>query len=362
MTVLKHNIRNFRNIREISFEPEAGINLLFGQNGQGKTNILESIWLFTGCHSFRTKKNQELIREGETVAATNLSFYSAMRTQSAAMRIHQTREVELNGIAKKSPRQLLGEIQAVIFSPEVLSIVKEGPAQRRRFLDVAISQTQSNYAYTLTQYNRALQQRNNMLRAVALDKEHAGSLETWEVLLAKHGAALIAYRKKYIDSLSKCCAGIYGGISGGKEQLTLQYESEAEQGFEETEKVLCIKFRESRKTDIRRQYTTVGVHKEDISLMIDRLPARSYASQGQQRCCALALKIGEAQLLHEASNEKPTVLLDDVMSELDEQRQKDVLRYLEDWQVFVTCCEPSRILREKIGKAFEIQGGTIIRG
>ncbi len=363
MTILEHEINHFRNITHIRFCPESGINMLYGSNGQGKTNILESLWLYTGCHSFRTKKTAELIQQGARFAQTSLRFFAAEREQDAQMKLHQKREVLLNGVAKASPRQLLGEVQAVVFSPEVLSIVKEGPAQRRRFLDVAISVVRPQYAHILAKYGKALDQRNNLLRQIAQGKTKEEYLEPWDEELSLLGARIIEYRRNYITPLTLACESVYAKITQGKEALSLSYLCSAAQEVTDRAELAAVLFGlmwENRALDIRRLYTTAGIHKEDLELLIDGSPARAFGSQGQQRSCALALKIAEAQMLFALSGEKPVVLLDDVMSELDENRQRDLLLCLEDWQVFVTCCEPSQVLRQKTAKAFVVNQGNLV--
>jgi len=353
MVILEHRLNDYRNIQKLNFSPDPGINILRGNNGQGKTNILESIWLFTGCHSFRTRKAKELVRESETQAEAEICFFSEGREQTALMRIGLKREAQLNGVWKDSPRRLLGVFQAVVFSPESLWIVKGGPSERRKFLDIAISQIRPNYAGILARYHKVLLQRNALLRQIAQGKALEESLYPWDEELARLGARIIVYRETYIAQLTKNAEEVYAGVTAGKERLSIAYERSV-QG--ESEAALRELMKKNWSADIRRQHTAQGVHKEDISLHINDLPARSFGSQGQQRSCALALKIAEAQQLHAATGEKPVVLLDDVMSELDEQRQKDVLHYLEGWQVFITCCESS--LRG--GKSFSVENGRIM--
>jgi len=366
MTVLSHEIKQFRNIRALSFQPGEGLNILFGNNGQGKTNILESLWLYSGCHSFRTKKTQELIRDGEQQAVTKLLFFSSEMEQSAEMQLSKKREVLLNGVKLESPRKLLGTFPAVVFSPEVLAIVKDGPAQRRRFLDIAISLMKPNYAHVLAKYMRTMEQRNALLRQLAQNGGRQEEyLQPWDEELALLGARIMEYRAAYVGMLCEQSREAYGSITRQKEVLGIAYESAVSldenqaPAREELAAALLKNLQSSRETDIRRRCTNCGIHKEDLRLEINGLPARSYGSQGQQRSCALALKIGEAQLLCRNSGENPIVLLDDVMSELDEQRQKDVLECLAQWQVFVTCCEPSQVLRLKTGKTFEVCAGEI---
>lgn len=362
MQILEHTLKQLRNLREVTIRPDVGINIIHGKNGQGKTNLIESMWLFTGCHSFRTYKIKELICTGEAFATAQIRFLCQNREQEAVYRISTKSEVQLNGIAKRSPRQMLGEFPAVVFSPDLLRIVKEGPGQRRRFLDIAISQTKPNYAKVLSRYQKVLEQRNAQLRQIATGGAPEDLLEHWDLQLSALGAQVTAYRRSYISQLREAATQVYAGISNEKETLRMHYLcSVGEEEVDTTtaaERFLTL-LRTEREADIRKQFTGSGPHKEDLLLYVNSMAARAYASQGQQRSCALALKIAEAQLLFAASGEKPVIFLDDVMSELDEGRQQDMLRYLDGWQVFVTCCEPSTILQMKTGKAFYVENGTV---
>lgn len=365
MKITQYESQHYRNLEPITFTPDAGMNLLYGDNGQGKTNILESLWLFTGCHSFRTNKINELIQQGKTQAQVSVGFYAQDREQTATIRLNKKREAILNGVMKESPRQLLGEFYAVVFSPDELRIIKDGPGERRRFLDIAISQIKPNYASVLSQYMKTLQQRNAVLRQIAQQGSAVAELEPWDLQLARLGARIIRYRREYIAHLQAQARDIYAGISGKREQLSIDYLCCVTQEGQDTAvlaDILCEILCKSREVDIRRQHTTCGIHKEDLLLCVNERSARHYGSQGQQRSCALALKIAEATLLFHMTQERPVVLLDDVMSELDEKRQRDLLQYLQDWQVFVTCCEPSRMVREQSGKAFYIAAGGLREG
>lgn len=359
MIINKYKTEKFRNLENICFEPDSEMNIIFGENGQGKTNIIESLWVFTGCHSFRTSKNSELIKKGEAESVTQIDFFSYERNQNALMKISQKREFQLNGIWQSSPRKMLGEYRAVIFSPASLFIVQNGPSERRRFLDVAISQVKPNYAAVFSKYMRALNQRNSLLKQGNIN---INLLKSWDAELARYGARLLVYRYEYLEELSPFCDEIYKGISGGKEVLSFKYLSSA--GEERTDRAkietaLIDLFEQNIDTDIRRQYTSAGPHKDDLDIRVNNASARCFASQGQQRSCALALKLGEASMVGKITRESPVILLDDVMSELDEGRQNYLLGFLENRQVFITCCDPSQLMRRKKGKAFSVENGKL---
>lgn len=363
MEIKKHRAENYRNLEKTEFEPSPGINVIYGENGQGKTNIIESIWLFTGCQSFRTRKCTELVKEGALFAKTEIDFFARNRIQNAQMTIDTKRLVALNGIPQETPRKLLGEFQAVVFSPSSLAVVKDGPAERRRFLDIAISLIKPNYACLVSRYIKVMAHRNALLKQLAEKKGNQQMLDLWDEEIARIGAKILIYRFRYIEQLSTITTEIYGGISSGRETLSIEYlqSFKSESGEEKTLKdALLLSLEKSRQADIRRQTTGAGPHKDDIFFEINGLCARTYGSQGQQRSCALALKLGEAAILRDSSGEQPVALLDDVMSELDSVRQGFLLEYLAGWQVFITCCDPSILSRVNTGKIFEVKAGQII--
>jgi len=365
MRIERHLAQNYRNLKSIEFEPSEGINIIYGENGQGKTNIIESIWLFTGCQSFRTHKCSELVNENEKTARIEIDFYARGRTQNAQMTIDAKRQVKLNGIWQETPRKLLGEFQAVVFSPSALSIVKDGPSEKRRFLDIAISLLKPNYACLISRYIKAMAQRNALLKQLSEKGGDAVLLAPWDEELSRIGAKILCYRLKYIEELAVIAAEIYSGISAGKETLAIEYvQSFKSEGKTEKElkEAMLAALEKNRQTDIRRQITSAGPHKDDLAIDINGLGARNYGSQGQQRSCALALKLGEAAIIMETSGEQPVALLDDVMSELDCSRQTFLLKYLEGWQVFITCCDPSILSRVNTGKTFEVEAGKIKTG
>ena len=363
MNIEKAVIKNFRNIVDMELEPSDGINIIYGENGHGKTNIIESIWLFTGCNSFRTRKNIELINKDSNSSELFTEFNSNGRLQDAKLIIKEKKEAYLNGIKQISPRKFLGEFQAVVFSPSVLSVIKDGPAEKRKFLDIAISLIRPNYAALLSKYNKTIVQRNSLLKQIGTEKKGEDLLFVFDEELARCGGKVIDYRLKYLDDLCKISPEIYAEISNGRENMKISYiNSLKESGTNNVEwsEILYKALAENHEKDIYRQVTSFGPHKDDLEIFLDELNVRNYGSQGQQRSCALSLKIGEANILKKTSGEQPIALMDDVMSELDEKRQKYLMKYFEGWQVFVTCCDPSH--KNKIGadKIFEICDGRIV--
>ncbi len=365
MTVNSVKIKNFRNIADLSFTADSGVNVIYGENAQGKTNILESIWLFTGCKSFRGAKDCELIKFGEEFAKINLEFSDNIREKKSEIIISEKKKnVSHNGVQLRSSAELIGSFYAVIFSPVHLSLIKDGPSARRKFLDTALCQLKPSYAEHLSGFKRALMQRNALLKDLHLNTGLYDMLDTWDDQLARYSATVIKERLEYIDLLSKYSKSIYSGISENKESFSVSYSRNDFKNEEFSVKDIYLneleKLKTSRKEDIIFKTTTVGPHRDDLEILINNVSARSFGSQGQQRSCALALKLGESEIIKKVTGETPVALLDDVMSELDEKRQDYVLNHINDRQVFLTCCDPSQVLRLCEGKSFLIKGGVII--
>ncbi len=360
MNITGLNIENFRNIENMNIEPCDTVNVIFGENAQGKTNLLESIWLFTGCKSFRGAKDSELVRFDSDKAKLKLTFFSEQREQYMDVDIDSKRKISKNGIAYPSCSKAIGDVRCVVFSPVHLNIIKQGPAERRKFIDIAISQLRPNYAKYLLEYNRALKHRNILLKDAAYHSEVYDMLEIWDDRIAHYASKIAGYRLSYLEKLKREVTDIYDGISSEKEKIEIEYvQNGANVNFTSKEEYITL-LKNHRKDDIDLKSTSVGVHRDDIDIKINGISARKYGSQGQQRSAALALKLGEASVIKEVTGEQPVALLDDVMSELDISRQDYILNHIKDWQVFITCCDPNTIKNLKQGKGFEIDKGNII--
>lgn len=352
---------NYRNLQSAAFFPAEGINVIYGDNAQGKTNLLESIWLFTGGRSFRGAKDSELIAFQQPYAHLHLTFYANEREQNIDMtlRPHQ-RTALLNDVPQNNMVQLVGHFCAVVFSPHHLALVRSGPEERRHFIDAALCQIQPAYAVRLNRYKRVLHERNALLKDVPYHRELEDMLDIWNERLAEEGSYIALERQRYTRLLSESAVQFYDGISGGKELLQLTYKT-VFQGTEdldreEIKQQLLTAFIQRQKDDIACGYTTTGIHRDDLMVKINGKETRSYGSQGQQRSAVLAMKLAEAFLLGEAKREKPVILLDDVLSELDTNRQRYLLTKLEGFQVLITCCE------KEISAAYSVrmQDGQII--
>lgn len=362
MKINSIKIENFRNIENLSLDFDDNVNIIYGENAQGKTNLIEAIYLFTGSKSFRGVKDSELIRFNCEYSRLNIDFVNKEREQNAEIFIDSKRNAKLNGIKKKSASMLGDELKAVIFSPVHLSMVKDGPLERRKFIDNALCQLKSGYRNVLYEYNRCLIQRNMLLKDIAKNYSLVDMLYIWDRNLAVSGAKIIYQRQKYIEALMPYAKDIFSGLSGGKEEIDLVLKGEFEYknlSIEEIESNIVKALEKNRGDDILNRVTQTGPHRDDMEILINGKSARKFGSQGQQRSCVLALKLAEASLLKELTQDEPLALLDDVMSELDISRQDYILNHIKDWQVFITCCDANTILRLKKGKTFHIVNGGL---
>lgn len=360
MKINNIQLENYRNIQSLRLDFDS-VNIIWGENAQGKTNLIEAIYLFTGAKSFRGVKDSQLIQFGKDFSRLKIEFENSSRQQNAEIIIKNKRQAKLNGIAKKSPSQLGDELKAVVFSPVHLSMIKDGPAERRKFIDNALCQLKSGYRNLLKDYNKALKQRNALLKDIAFNSSLEAMLYVWDKNVAKTGAKIIYQRLKYIDSLTPFVKDIFSGISSGREEIELKYcpGDKFTADTQKIEKYLLFALEQNRTQDIFNKTTSVGPHRDDIEILINGINARLFGSQGQQRSCVLAIKLAEAGLLKDLTGEEPVILLDDVMSELDEGRQDYLLNHIKDRQVFITCCDKNTILKLKQGKTFHINGGRL---
>lgn len=372
MTVTTLTLHNFRNIGEMVFNPCNGVNIIYGDNAQGKTNLIEALWLFTGAKSFRGAKDAEMIAFGQQHTTLSLSFSAASRDQTAAIKLNtghgKKKEVLLNDVPKDSVSAFAGKFCAVVFSPAHLAIVSEGPGERRRFIDTAITQVRPVYDRLMDDYQKALAQRNALLRDIPYHSELLDTVELWDERLAKTGASIMRLRMKYIKRLNEEAAAIYAGIAGDKEKLKVAYQPNitlkdpdcADPRVLHDEILFAL--RTDLKEDIKAGFTTRGIHRDEMDITIDGMPVKLYGSQGQRRSAVLSLKLAESNLLKEVQGENPVILLDDVMSELDAARQEYILNHVKDRQVFITCCDSAVCGCLERGKTFYISNGTIVEG
>lgn len=344
--------------------PCEGVNVIYGDNAQGKTNIIEALWLFCGGHSFRTPRDSEVIRWEERFARLEMDFVGQERAQHARLSFQNGKKsAEINGVAKHSASALIEKFCAVVFSPEHLNLIKRGPGERRRFLDSAICREKLQNAVILSKYNRMLNQRNTLLKDIARKPALEDTLDIWDRQLVTYGALLTRKRLDYMQLLSEKALAFHSGISKGKEQLEIRYAATADvtpdDSLEEIQRKFAARCARNRKNDIHLGVTLAGPHRDDIEILINGKNAKSFASQGQQRSAVLSLKLAEAAALRERMGEEPVILLDDVLSELDSGRQHFLLNELTGHQVFITCCEKSNKEQLREGKLFYVEKGCI---
>lgn len=353
MKVNKLSLQNFRNIEKTEIEPCEGMNVICGENAQGKTNILEAIWLFTGAKSFRCSKDNLFVKFGCEKAVCNLSFMAEGIEKEAEIVVKEKRMASLNGNNLKSPSGLAGVFNAIVFSPNDLRLVTDGPNVRRKFLDIALGQLYPSYIDVLRKYTRAVTQRNRLIKDYKYDSTVGIMLDVFEEEIATEGKKLIEYRKRYINTLNKFLPTVYDGISCGKEILETSYICNSE-----NEDLINLLF-DARKEDMYSGVTSVGPHRDDIEFKINGILARNFGSQGQKRSVALSLKLAEAEVIRENVGECPSFLLDDIMSELDPNRQNFILNHINGMQTFLTCCDPDNFKNLQAGKIFNVKEGKV---
>lgn len=366
MIINNLSFENFRNLQDKKISFNKNMNVIYGDNAEGKTNLLEALWLFCGGHSFRNNKESELIKFNEDFYKLRAEFYSNNREQNAEIRYIENKnkkQVFINDIEKKSSSYLTEVFSSVVFFPDHLDLIKDTKSKRRKFLDTAICQQNVKYATKLSLYNKTLKQRNTLLKDIYIHKELKDTVSIWDEYLSIYGAKIIKERYEYIKKLKEIAKKYHFGISNNKEELNLTYLSDVEinetYDIKKIKEELYIKLNESLNDDIRYGHTNIGPHRDDMLVEINNISAKTFASQGQQRSAVLSLKLSEAELLYIKNDERPIILLDDVLSELDNKRQDYLLNEIKDYQVFVTCCEKSNKEQLKNGKIFFVNEGNI---
>lgn len=364
MKVHELRFENYRNLKNNTILPSEKVNVIYGENAQGKTNLLEVIWLFCGGHSFRGAKENEMIGFDKPLFKLSMKFSSYGREQDAEILFDKNKKIiRINGVDKNSSSYLTEVFSAVVFSPEHLNLIKRGPNVRRRFLDAAICQHRIQYASLLSKYNQIINQRNALLKDIYRHSELKDTLSIWDDSLTVIGARILRERFDYLQRLREPAKGFHTGISCGKEKLDIAYlssiKADEDDSIEALRDKLSEAFKNSRREDCHTGYTSQGPHRDDLDIKLNGISARRFGSQGQQRSAVLSLKLSEASLLYEKNGERPVILLDDVLSELDNNRQDFLLNKVEDYQVFVTCCEESNKEQLQNGKVFYISDGEV---
>ena len=354
MRIKSLKIENFRNIKDIQIFPSDEMNVIYGENAQGKTNIIEAIWLFTGAKSFRGAKDEELKRFSCEKARLKIEFEAEKIEKSAQIEINEKRIACLNEKPLKSVSHLAGKFNAIIFSPTDLRLLSDGPKLRRKFLDMAICQLYPTYIEILRGYTKAVTQRNKILKDFKNNSSVLPLLDVFENEIALSGEKIIKYRLRYIEILKEFIPEIYKGISNGQENFEIEYISSNKS------ENLLTDLKNSRKEDMFTYKTSVGPHRDDLEFKINGISAKNFGSQGQKRSVALSLKLAEAEILKKNTGEYPICLLDDIMSELDPKRQNFILNHIKEMQTFLSCCDPETLKNLKEGKRFKVKNGEIL--
>ena len=356
MYINKIKLQNFRNYNEQEIILNKSINVFYGDNAQGKTNILEAIFLCTFGKSFRTNKEKELIKLGKDNANVIIEYEKKDRDGKISISISDKKQILVNGIKIKKLSELLGNINIVIFTPDDINILKGGPALRRRFLDMMIGQLKTNYVYTLNMYIKTLEQRNNYLRQIKEENKPENLLDIWDEKLIEYADIIYKYRKEFIDKIKKKINIIHKKITDEKEEINIQYISNCE-----SKEVYSELLKQRRKLDIIKGFTTKGIHRDDFEIYINNKELSIYGSQGQNRTAILSLKLSELQVIYDEIEEEPILLLDDFMSELDINRRKNFLNNINNTQVIITCAEKIEFLKENVDYClYQVKEGEII--
>lgn len=361
MIIKKFRAKNFRNICECEIDFSSGVNILLGDNAQGKTNVLEGIYLFSRGKSHRAKEDRELIRFGEDGFFLSVEYESDGRDNVLEYTLYgKERRRKKNGYKLGGVKELVGSFKSVLFYPDDLQLVKAGPEERRAFLNIAISQLYPSYVNFYSNYKYALENRNNLLKKIKdglfLNREE---LESWSVSMAKYATDIYIFRRDYIKKLELYAKTVMNDISDGKEELSFGYKSNIPSDITEKEKIeeyYAMKLTENLEREISAGTTLYGVHRDDLEVFVNGKEARLFASQGQQRSIVLSIKLAEGEVSREISGEYPVFLFDDVLSELDEKRRKYLIDGIGKRQIIITSCE-SELIDEISDKTIAVKNG-----
>lgn len=358
MIVKSMNLQNYRNYRSLSLEFDPKTNIFYGDNAQGKTNILEAVYVSGTTKSHKSAKDKELIyfSEEEAHICTMIEKQGLVHKIDMHLRKNKTKGIAIDGIPIKKASELFGIINFVFFSPEDLSIIKNGPSERRRFLDVELCQLDKIYLHNLSNYNKIMLQRNKTLKDIYYRPDYKEVLEVIDAQLVQYGIWIIRRRKQFVEELNEIICSIHHQLSGGQEHIVLGYECNVE------EDVFAESLKRNRERDLLQKTTTVGPHRDDISFMVNGIDIRRFGSQGQQRTAALSLKLSEIELVKRTTHDTPILLLDDVLSELDSNRQNYLLNSIQNIQTMITCTGLDEFINHRfsINKVYRVVEGSVM--
>ena len=365
-------VSGFKNLKDVSLHPDAQYNVIVGENAQGKTNLLEAIWILSGCRSFRgTRERDYLCFADSGPMQIQAAFDDGRRVQTITCTMQPSAGKEkrflLNGIPVTSTGSLFDLFHCVAFTPEDLALINEGPEVRRNFVDLCYSQLTPRAVGAVRRYQMILQQRNAVLKQALPAAAAQAYLDVWDRQLAKTGAYLTVQRSRYLQQLAAVCTELYGAISAQQEAVTLRYQANVfgrDPDFSDcTEEQLAAQYYEklvrAREEDRALGFTTCGVHRDEMQILINGVSAREFGSQGQKKSLALTLRLAHAQIYARKWKQTPLILLDDVMGELDQNRQQVVYTIVKDMQVFLTTCHVETLIPQWAGQQILLKAGRI---
>lgn len=359
MIIESIELKNYRNYDELHMEFSPGTNILYGNNAQGKTNILEAVYVCCTTKSHRGSKDRDMIHfhEDESHIKLNIRKNNVPYRIDMHLKKNKAKGVAINGVPIRKASELFGIVNVVFFSPEDLNLIKNGPSDRRKFIDLELCQLNRLYVHSLVSYNRILMQRNKLLKELMFKPEYEGTLDIYDMQLVQFGREIIRYRQDFITHLNEIIFDIHFKLSGEKEHLKIVYDPNVDtDGFEQ-------QLLKSRQQDIRQKTTLTGPHRDDIGFFIDDIDIRKFGSQGQQRTAALSLKLAEIELVKKTVKDYPILLLDDVLSELDGSRQNHLLSAINHIQTMITCTGLEDFVnnRFRMDRLFQVVDGTVSR-
>ena len=359
MQIKKLFLQNFRNYEKQTFDFSEGLNVLFGKNAQGKTNCAEAVFYLCTGASLRIRHDKQLIKMGADSAYIRAEAENRYGKVTIEANIYENkREIRVNGSKIAKNADLMGHINSVFFSPGELRLIQDGPDERRRFMNISISQTSPAYYTALLRYNKILDQRNSLLKnsdvSLILD-----TLPVWDEQLCKYAAIITKKRAEFLDKLAPYAKEYHSYLTEGGEELTVKPDRRYDGDEDEIAQILMRRLANNYEKDLRLGFTTVGPHRDDLDVQINGIDAKAYASQGQMRTAALALKLSEINIFKELSGENPILVLDDVMSELDLKRRRKLLQCIADVQTILTCTHTERVLYGAECNKIRIEGGHV---
>ena len=353
MYIEKLNLTNYRNYTNQEVILDKNINIFYGNNAQGKTNLLESIYLCAIGKSYRTNRDKELINLNADFTNVNLSYKEKDREGKISVAISNKKIISINDIKAKKTSEILGKINIVLFNPDDINIFKDGPVKRRRLLDIMISQLRPAYVHNLNNYSKVIEQRNNYLKQIKNENVSQEMLEIWEMKLADYAEIINSYRKEFVGKMMEKIVNIHSKLTNDKEKIKIEYVSD----FTNKEEFLK-KVKANRRIDILKGFSGIGIHRDDLKLFINDKALGIYGSQGQNRSAILSIKLSELEIIKDEIEDKPILLLDDFMSELDKERRENFLEDVKDTQIIITCTDKLDLKNEN-KKIFFVENGLI---